>query len=368
MANFRWRAGSEFVLVWQRQLSLMAFSNPAARARVDRARALFTKEQLGRNPTRSRDYSIHLPSSYGATKAFPLVLCFHGSNSVGVLFEAGLSGSKYSAEIYFVHFILLPSSHFSFLLSILRPPSPYLFPPLFLNPGYEVRRANQALPQPLHRRRLRQHHRLFPVGGNFAAFAAGSGSFYTDAGGVSGPVRLSQTSLSRRRPRDLYDVCLCGACLWAYGPRRRACPCAARCPLPVLEIHGGSDTDVPHAGGAGEGGTEPAIVEGESLSRWATRNGCTGGNMTETLFSGDVHHSSLACAGAGVEGKSVLDMRDSSSSSSRFVLHCGCILTAHFGPCSFVFLPCYPLRELPTFLRALPQHIARSTHVASAEF
>ncbi|KAJ7835085.1 hypothetical protein B0H14DRAFT_2590479 [Mycena olivaceomarginata] len=51
-------------------------------------------------------------------------------------------------------------------------------------------------------------------------------SFYTDHGGVSGQ------------------------------------PCTpARSPLPVLEIHGGSDTDVPYAGGAGEGGTEPAIPD-----------------------------------------------------------------------------------------------------------
>jgi poly(3-hydroxybutyrate) depolymerase len=35
----------------------------------------------------------------------------------------------------------------------------------------------------------------------------------------------------------------------------------ARTPLPVPEIHDESDTDVPYAGGAGEGRTEPAIVD-----------------------------------------------------------------------------------------------------------
>ncbi|KAJ7790480.1 hypothetical protein B0H14DRAFT_2625978 [Mycena olivaceomarginata] len=55
---------------------------------------------------------------------------------------------------------------------------------------------------------------------------------------------------------------------------------------------------------AGEGGTEPAIVGW--LSRGATRNGCTGGNTTETLFSGEVHHTSWAFAGVGVEWETVL--------------------------------------------------------------
>ncbi|KAJ7871683.1 hypothetical protein B0H14DRAFT_2345060, partial [Mycena olivaceomarginata] len=110
--------------------------------------------------------------------------------------------------------------------------------------------------------------------GNFAPFAAGSGSFYIDNGGTSF--------------------------------HRRTCELMSSTPLPVLEIHAGSDTDVPYAGGAGEGGTEPVNVDW--LSCWATRNGCTGGNTTETLFSGDLHHTSRGCAGAGagVEGESVL--------------------------------------------------------------
>ncbi|KAJ7327977.1 hypothetical protein DFH08DRAFT_967752 [Mycena albidolilacea] len=35
----------------------------------------------------------------------------------------------------------------------------------------------------------------------------------------------------------------------------------ARSPLPAPEIHGGSDMDGPYAGGAGVGGTEPAIAD-----------------------------------------------------------------------------------------------------------
>jgi poly(3-hydroxybutyrate) depolymerase len=35
----------------------------------------------------------------------------------------------------------------------------------------------------------------------------------------------------------------------------------ARSPIPVLEIHGGSDPDVHYTGDPGEGGMEPAITD-----------------------------------------------------------------------------------------------------------
>ncbi|KAJ7328023.1 carbohydrate esterase family 1 protein [Mycena albidolilacea] len=181
--------------------------------------------------TRSCDYSIHLPSLYGAEweQKIPVY-----PNGVGGAWAA----ANYSEAIV--------SEHLKFVSDLLDEicagclPSAAAFHTVASAPG----------------------------GGNFAPFAAGSGSFYIDNGGVS-----SLTDV----PTNLFT------------------------PLPVLEIHGGSDTDVPYAGGAGEGGTEPAIV-----CRWATRNGCTGGNTTETFFSGDLHHTSRGCAGAGVEGESVL--------------------------------------------------------------
>jgi poly(3-hydroxybutyrate) depolymerase len=63
-----------------------------------------------------------------------------------------------------------------------------------------------------------------PLGsGLFAAFAAGSGAFYTDLN----------------------------------GPNNGCSP--SRKPLPILEIHGGSDKTVNYTGGQGEGGIEPSI-------------------------------------------------------------------------------------------------------------
>ncbi|KAJ7328031.1 carbohydrate esterase family 1 protein [Mycena albidolilacea] len=243
--------------------------------------------------TRSRDYSIHLPSSYDANKPYPLVLGFHGSSSVGFFFEAdtGLSGSKYSAEKILVYPNGLGGAWAGANYSEATVPEDLQFVSDLLD---EIRSGWCIDNSRIYATGLSigggfvNTIACAPVGGNFAAFAAGSGSFYTDNGGVTGGGVTGQ-------------------------------PCTpARSPLPVLEIHGGSDTDVLYAGGAGEGGTEPAIVDW--LSRWATRNGCTSGNTTETLFSGDVHHSSWACA--GVEGESVLqhwkvdDMRHCWASTS----------------------------------------------------
>lgn len=64
-----------------------------------------------------------------------------------------------------------------------------------------------------------------PLGGEFAAFAPVSGSFYTDTN----------------------------------GPDNGCAP--ARKPLPMLEFHGGSDKSVAYTGGQGEGGIEPSIPD-----------------------------------------------------------------------------------------------------------
>jgi poly(3-hydroxybutyrate) depolymerase len=95
----------------------------------------------------------------------------------------------------------------------------------------------------------------------FAALAAGSGAFYTD---VNGPDN-------------------------GCSPGRK--------PLPMLEIHGGSDKTVKYVGGEGDGGPQPPIESW--LEWWAQRNGCSD-KTEETTNDGDVHHVSWSCG--GVEG------------------------------------------------------------------
>lgn len=47
-----------------------------------------------------RSYSYHLPSSYDKNKAYPIVIGFHGSSSIGLFLEADtkLSEARYSGD------------------------------------------------------------------------------------------------------------------------------------------------------------------------------------------------------------------------------------------------------------------------------
>ena len=50
---------------------------------------------------RTRDYSIHAPASYDKDSAYPVVLGFHGSDSVGFFFEVDtrMSEAHFSADV-----------------------------------------------------------------------------------------------------------------------------------------------------------------------------------------------------------------------------------------------------------------------------
>jgi len=53
---------------------------------------------------RDRSYSIHLPSDYIENSPYPVVLGFHGSQSIGFFFEADtrMSELQYSSGVSFV--------------------------------------------------------------------------------------------------------------------------------------------------------------------------------------------------------------------------------------------------------------------------
>lgn len=50
---------------------------------------------------RERQYSIHLPGDYDKTNPYPVVLGFHGSESVGFFFEVDtkMSESRFSSDV-----------------------------------------------------------------------------------------------------------------------------------------------------------------------------------------------------------------------------------------------------------------------------
>ncbi|KAF2199715.1 carbohydrate esterase family 1 protein [Delitschia confertaspora ATCC 74209] len=218
-----------------------------------------TVESGGKN----RSFGIHLPADYDHDHPYPVVLGFHGSSSIGLFFELD---KKLSEPRFSEHKIMVypngvdgswagPSYHkgpvqedlqfVTDLLSIIRSDfcinNNRIFATGFSNGGGFIGTIACS-----------------PVGGEFAALASGSGAFYTDVN----------------------------------GPDNGCAP--ARTPLPILEIHGGSDRTVNYTGGQGEGGLEPPI--NMWLAYWAHRNGCIE-ESEETSFNGTVHHLSWYCQG-----------------------------------------------------------------------
>lgn len=218
----------------------------------------------------SRSYTAHVPLGYDKHKQYPLIVGFHGSDSIGFFFEADtrLDSSRFTAD----KIMLYPDGVGGSWAG-----------PSYHN-GTTVQEDLQFVSDMLSDVKTKyciDSARIYATGisngggfvgtlacdkstgGQFAAFAPASGSFYTD----SGPVN---------------DGC---------SP--------ARSPLPILEFHGGADQTVKYDGGEGEGGYEPPIMSW--LSFWAERNGCRTPPEERSSFGGDVHHYSWTCNGhAGV--------------------------------------------------------------------
>ena len=179
----------------------------------------------------TRSYRIHLPLSYSSTYQYPAIIGFHGSSSIGFFFEAdtGLDEARYTAKKIMVYpnglggawaganysqatvpedlqFVwdMLADMRQNFCIDSAR----IYATGLSIGGGFVDTIACNAT-----------------VGGEFAAFAPASGSFYTDNDAN-------------------HDECK-----------------PARSITPMLEFHGGADTDVRYDGGAGEGGQEPAIPD-----------------------------------------------------------------------------------------------------------
>jgi len=211
----------------------------------------------------TRSYSVHAPSNYSKTTQYPLIVGFHGSDSIGLFFEADTrldeaqytankimvypngvggawAGASYSKttvaeDLQFVH-DLLADVRKRYCIDSAR-----VYATGMSNGGGFVGTlaCNDT------------------VGKEFAAFAPASGAFYTDANGTG---------------------------------------CTpARSPLPILEFHGGADTSVLYNGGQGEGGYEPPIPTW--LGYWAERNECQSPPANESSFNDDVHHLVWTCQG-----------------------------------------------------------------------
>ncbi|XXH00558.1 hypothetical protein Hte_006906 [Hypoxylon texense] len=218
---------------------------------------------------RIRTYSVHLPDDYSETTPYPVVIGFHGSSSIGLFFEADtkLSENRFSANKIMVYPDGVGGAWAGANYSSVSVDEDLQFVTDLLA---DLRGEFCADDARIYATGMSSGGGFVntiacdpAVGGQFAAFAPASGSFYTD-----------------------------------NGAQRHAAGCApARSPLPVLEVHGGGDASVRYGGGEGEGGVEPAIATW--LGWWAERNGCGGddGKTVEDSFGGDVHHTTWTCGG-----------------------------------------------------------------------
>lgn len=176
-----------------------------------------------------RTYGIHIPLWYDKHHAYPTILGFHGSSSIGFFFQAdtrlneprftrdkimvypdGLggawAGANYSEasvaqDLQFVWDLLADVRH-NYCIDSAR----IYATGMSMGGGFvDTIACNDT------------------VGGEFAAFAPAAGAFYTN--------------------NDFnYPSCK-----------------PARVPTPILEFHGGEDASVKYEGGKGEGGSQPSI-------------------------------------------------------------------------------------------------------------
>ncbi|KAK8143738.1 hypothetical protein G3M48_006826 [Beauveria asiatica] len=216
-----------------------------------------------------RRYLAHVPADYDAQRRYPVVVGFHGSSSVGFFFAAdtGLDLPRYTGDKITVYPDGLGGAWAGANYSRASVGEDVQF---VWDVLADVRRAFCVDSARIYATGMSSGGGFVntlacnaTVGGEFAAFAPASGSFYTDNGDDDD---------------DDDDECR-----------------PARVPTPMLEFHGGADESVRYDGGPGEGGIEPSIPNW--LKRWAERNECDTPNKQQDLYNGQVHHLSWTCKG-----------------------------------------------------------------------
>lgn len=187
------------------------------------------KLQIIQSNGKDRSYTVHLPDTYDKNKVYPVILGFHGSSSIGTFFEldTGLDNAKYTADKIMVYPNGLGGAWAgaSYSKATVEEDLQFVWDMLInLRQNFCVNSAR------IYATGLSAGGGFVDtiacnatVGGEFAAFAPASGSFYTD----------NDANYKDCKP--------------------------ARAITPILEFHGGADTSVKYDGGQGEGGIEPSI-------------------------------------------------------------------------------------------------------------
>ncbi|KAK2608945.1 hypothetical protein QQS21_002521 [Conoideocrella luteorostrata] len=212
-----------------------------------------------------RKYSAHLPANYSKDHQYPTIIGFHGSSSIGFFFQVDtkLDEARFTGDKIMVYPDGLGGAWAgaNYSKATVSQDLQFVWDMLAdLRQNFCVDSARiYATGMSIGGAFVNTVACNATVGGEFAAFAPASGSFYTDND-------------------DNHGDCQ-----------------PARVPMPMLEFHGGSDADVKYGGGEGEGGVEPSIPNW--LGRWAQRNSCEKCAHQADLFEGDVHHFSWTCSG-----------------------------------------------------------------------
>lgn len=177
-----------------------------------------------------RSYGVHLPSDYDKDRQYPAVLGFHGSSSIGFFFEADtrLSSDAYTGDKIMVYPNGLGGAWAgaNYSEATVAEDLQFVWDLLTdLRANFCVDSARvYATGMSIGGGFVNTIACNDTVGGEFAAFAPASGSFYTDN---------DEHHTECKPARDV---------------------------TPIIEIHGGSDADVSYEGGEGQGGDNPAIA------------------------------------------------------------------------------------------------------------
>ncbi|KAJ6199741.1 hypothetical protein J3E72DRAFT_186180, partial [Bipolaris maydis] len=212
----------------------------------------------------NRSYLVHLPSTYKSDTAYPLVLGFHGSSSSAatVPLDTKLNNETYSGN----KIMMYPEGVGG---SWARPT---------YHNGTSVEEDVQFVADV-----IADAEKKFCINegcldlGNMSNGGGSIGTLACDEKGSS-----LFTGLAAHSGAFYTDV---------NGPDNG---CAPSKEVPLLEIHGGADKDVPYAGGKGQGGELPSIFNW--LNSWALRYKCESSSVNIT-FGSEVRHWYWGCGG-----------------------------------------------------------------------
>lgn len=221
-----------------------------------------------------RWYRIHLPSNYDAKTAKPLLIAYHGKGNNPAKFEGE---TRFSDEKINPNMIVVYPSGLNGVWQGAKYENQGVSDKVFttdlvnrIKDGYCVDESRVYASGHSNGGGFNNVLACSPShGGQFAAFAPVSGAFYTE-----------------------------------YQPADQCQP--ARSPLPILEVHGTADEQIPYAGrtSGGHGALYPIP---QWVNAWAKRNKCDAPKLND---SGKVHDYRYRCQGVagGVEHIKVDEM------------------------------------------------------------